>query len=262
MAPRTEAVRSGDVVFATRMPHAAFPARENGVLAQDVLSHVPVPATWAPRSHAPILDPLERTSEILFGVIMVLTFTSSISVVEGGAAETREVLIAAIGCNVAWGIVDAAFYLMAAFVDHARKRMMLRTVLESGDQETANGVLLAALPSPVAAVVTPVEAESMRQRMRQHPPVIPKAPVEHRDVLGAIGVFLLVFLSTLPIVIPFVVIHEPGIAIRASNGVAIAMLFGIGWTLGKHSGRSSWHTGLIMVATGLALVAITIALGG
>jgi hypothetical protein len=48
---------------------------------------------------------------------MVLSFTSSISVVESGRAETREVLVAALGCNVAWGIVDAAFYLMAIYVD-------------------------------------------------------------------------------------------------------------------------------------------------
>ena len=64
-----------------------------------------------------VLDPIERACEILFGVIMVLTFTGSISVAEGGATETRTVLAAAIGCNLAWGIVDAAMYLMANFAE-------------------------------------------------------------------------------------------------------------------------------------------------
>jgi len=231
-------------------------------LAQDVLNNVRVLATWPPRSHAPILDPLERTSEILFGVIMVLTFTSSISVVESGAAETREVLVAAIGCNVAWGIVDGALYLMTAFIERARKRMMLRTVLETRDEETAHGLILAALPAPVSAVLTPGEVASFRQRLRQQPSMADGSPIDRRDVLGAIGVFLLVFLSTLPIVIPFVILRQPAAAMRASNAVAIAMLFGVGWTLGRHSGLSSWRTGLVMMATGLALVAITIALGG
>jgi hypothetical protein len=53
-----------------------------------------------------ILDPVERTSEILFGLIMVLTFTGSISVAEAGQAEMRE---PGRGRRVqlAWGIVDA-----------------------------------------------------------------------------------------------------------------------------------------------------------
>ena len=85
--------------------------------------------TWTAQPATRILDPLERTSEILFGVIMVLTFTSSISVAESGHAETREVLVAALGCNVAWGIVDAAFYLMI-HVEDMRGRTDERYVLD------------------------------------------------------------------------------------------------------------------------------------
>ena len=113
-----------------------------------------------------VLDPLERTTEVLFGVIMVLTFTSSISVVEGGQAETREILVAALGCNIAWGIVDGAFYLMASFVQRARGVRMLRAIRESPDQTVTHGLILTALPSPVSAVMTPSEVEGLRQRLR------------------------------------------------------------------------------------------------
>jgi VIT1/CCC1 family predicted Fe2+/Mn2+ transporter len=71
-----------------------------------------------------------------------------------------------------------------------------------------------------------------------------------------------VFLSTLPIVIPFVVIANPAVAIRASNGIAILMLFFMGWTLGTHAGQPGWRPGVVMVVFGLVLVAVTIALGG
>src|SRR3954468_22739451 len=67
-----------------------------------------------------VLDPLERTSEILFGIIMVLTFTGSIRVAEAGREDLRTVLAGAVGCNLAWGLVDAAMYLMAAFITRAR----------------------------------------------------------------------------------------------------------------------------------------------
>src|SRR4029434_1106294 len=97
-------------------------------------SDAPVLTTWTAQAPTPILDPLERTSEILFGIIMVLTFTASISVAESGRAETREVLLAALGCNVAWGIVDAAFYLMGSFIGRARRRTLLRAVRESPDE--------------------------------------------------------------------------------------------------------------------------------
>ena len=67
-----------------------------------------------------VLDPLERTSEILFGIIMVLTFTGSIRVAEAGRESIRTVLAGAIGCNLAWGLVDAAMYLMGRFTARAR----------------------------------------------------------------------------------------------------------------------------------------------
>ncbi len=217
-------------------------------------------STWSANA-GPILDPLERTSEILFGVIMVLSFTASISVVESGRAETREVLVAALGCNVAWGIVDAAFYLMAIYVDRARKLMMLQTVRENRDPASTRGAILEALPSAVSAVLTASEVESLQQRLRQIPEP-PSKLLERRDLTGALGVFLLVFLSTLPIVIPFVVIANPAVAMRTSNAIAILMLFGMGWTLGTHAGRPGWRPGVVMVVFGLILVAVTIALGG
>ncbi len=85
-----------------------------------------------------VLDPLERACEILFGVIMVLTFTGSISVAEGAAAETRTVLAGAIGCNLAWGIVDAAMYLLANFSERARGLATLRAIRHSRGPDAAH----------------------------------------------------------------------------------------------------------------------------
>lgn len=59
------------------------------------------------------LDPISRISEILFGLIMVLTFTGSLSAVEVGREDVREMLIGATGCNLDWGIIDAIMFLMA-----------------------------------------------------------------------------------------------------------------------------------------------------
>ena len=64
-----------------------------------------------------MLSPVERHGEILFGLIMALSFTCTLSVAESGRAEVRTMLFAALGCNLAWGIVDAVMYLdRASFV--------------------------------------------------------------------------------------------------------------------------------------------------
>jgi VIT1/CCC1 family predicted Fe2+/Mn2+ transporter len=82
------------------------------------------------------------------------------------------------------------------------------------------------------------------------------------DFLGAAGVFLLVFLSTFPVVIPLIVVRQPRLALGLSNTVAVVMLFVLGWSLGRYAGRPGWRSGLGMVLVGLVLVAVTVALGG
>ena len=59
------------------------------------------------------LDPASSLGEIMFGLIMTLTFTlgAGIIIEDEGAEGARDLLIALIGCNIAWGVIDAAMYL-------------------------------------------------------------------------------------------------------------------------------------------------------
>ena len=66
------------------------------------------------------LDPIDRLSEVLFGLIMVLTFTGSLSVVGAGREDVRTMLVGALGCNLAWGLIDAVFYLMGCLAEKER----------------------------------------------------------------------------------------------------------------------------------------------
>src|SRR5437773_11311167 len=71
------------------------------------------PATDQPRGERRrALEPGERIAEVLFGLIMVLSFTGSLSVAEAGRDDVRLMLIGALGCNIAWGIIDGILYLM------------------------------------------------------------------------------------------------------------------------------------------------------
>ena len=72
------------------------------------------------KSSKRVLDPIDRVSEVLFGLIMVLTFTSSISVAEAGRLEIRTMLLGTLGCNLAWGGIDAVLYLMGCAAEHGK----------------------------------------------------------------------------------------------------------------------------------------------
>jgi hypothetical protein len=54
------------------------------------------------------VDPATSLGEILFGLIMTLTFTlgAGIIIEDEGREGARELLIAVIGCNIAWGVID------------------------------------------------------------------------------------------------------------------------------------------------------------
>ena len=98
------------------------------------------------------LEPMDRISEILFGLVMVLTVTCSFSVGSGGQTEVHQMLIGALGCNVAWGVIDAVLYWLACFHAHGQNIMALRAARENENPDDAYRAITDALPPVVASV--------------------------------------------------------------------------------------------------------------
>jgi hypothetical protein len=171
-----------------------------------------------PTRRRSVLDPIERVSEVIFGVLMALSFTGALSVATAGREEVRTMMLTALGCNLAWGLTDAVMYLVGTVVERSRKAVLLRE---------AAGARLA-----------------------------------WTDYAGALEVFGLVVLATFPVVIPFVFFREAALALRVSNGLAVATLFAGGYSLGRHAGASPWRFGLAMAGIGVVLVGAIVALGG
>ena len=167
-----------------------------------------------------VLDPLERTSEILFGIIMVLTFTGSIRVADAGREDLRTVLAGASGCNLAWGLVDAAMYLMATFITPARFVAALGAIRGSAEPGAAHRIIDEILPRPLSEALTPSDIELLRQRLTERLSLT-TVTLTRADFLGATGVFLLVLLSTFPVIVPLMVVRESRLAMGLSNAVAV-----------------------------------------
>jgi len=214
------------------------------------------------RSSKRALDPVERISEVLFGLIMVLTFTGSLSVAEAGRDDVRTMLIGALGCNLAWGVIDAVLYLMGCLAEKGRNLAAFRAVRGENDAARGGQLVAGALPPLVASVLAPAELASIHERLRKLPDPPARAGLHRDDWLAALAVFLLVFLATFPVALPFLFMHSAMPALRVSNLVAIVMLFLLGSAFGRIAGRHPWIMGIGMVALGTSLVAITMALGG
>ena len=220
------------------------------------------PAAVATTAREPVLDPVDRIAEVLFGLFMALTFVGAISVAESGRAEVRDMLVAAIACNIAWGLVDAVMYLVRAITARGRGLTLVRAIRAAPDAASGRAVVSRALPAGVAAYVTDAELEGMRARVLASPDVPARPRLTGDDMLAALGVLLLVVLSTFPVVLPFVLIGDLAWAKGVSRVVALAMLFLGGLALGRHAGYGSWKVGLMMVGLGTAVVVAVMALGG
>jgi hypothetical protein len=216
----------------------------------------------SPTSSKRVLEPGDRVAEVLFGLIMVLTFTGSLSVADAGRDDVRTMLIGALGCNIAWGIIDGILYLMACLDDKGRAIRALRAVRKAAAPEQAHRVIADALPPVVAAALGPAEYESVRRKLVQLPEPPSRPRLEKAEWLGGLAVFLWVFVTTFPVSIPFIFMHSVERAMRFSNGIAVALLFLTGYAFGRIVGYHPWLSGAAMVVLGTALVGATIALGG
>ena len=209
-----------------------------------------------------ILDPVDRISEALFGLIMAVTIVGSLSIASAGRNEVRTVLVAALGCNLAWGLVDAVMYLIRTVVDRGRTLTLLHSVRSANAPGGRSLVETALSRMATAGVVSPLEIEAIRGRIVALPAVPARARLERGDLTAALAIFLLVVLATFPVVLPFALMHDVGAAKNASRGIAIAMLFLGGFALGRYAGYGSWRAGFVMTALGVLLVGAIMALGG
>jgi hypothetical protein len=211
------------------------------------------------------LDPGSRLGEILFGLIMVLTVTLTASfTVADGKKGVRQLLLAAIGSNVAWGIIDASMYIMNTMVVRRGKIRLVQAVQRASDPEAALVLVKDRVEPELQELLGPEKAEAFSKSVLPH---IVGAHIKERiltkeDFYGALASFWLVFVSCLPAAIPFLIFSEPQVALRVSNFLLILGLFYVGQKWANYAGHNRLVIGSAMVVVGLALVGVAILLGG
>ena len=220
-----------------------------------------VPATTE-AVREPVISPVDRISEMLFGLLMAVSFTGAVSVSESGSAEIRAMFAAALGCNLAWGLVDAVMYVVRTITERGRSLTLVHSVRAAPDAQAGRTIVERSLSHAAANLISSAEIEAIRGRIVALPSVPPRPTVSWNDVLAALGIFLLVVVATFPVVLPFALMQDVGAAKNVSNAIALVMLFLGGLGLGRYAGYGSWKFGIVMAGLGAVLVAAIHALGG
>ena len=212
------------------------------------------------------IDPATSLGEILFGLIMTLTFTlgAGIIIEDEGREGARQLLIAVIGCNIAWGIIDGALYLVGQLFDRGRMRRLGQSIRMAATPAAAETLVADELDEILAPVTSETDRRSLYARIAEKvrsTPVAPN-PVTKQDVMGALTSFWLVVVASIPAAIPFLLFDDARFALRVSNGILLALLFVTGYQWARYTLGRPWLVGGCFLLGGIGLVAVAIALGG
>jgi hypothetical protein len=201
-------------------------------------------------------------AEALFGLIMVLGFTGTISVSTSGRQEVNDLLWAALGCNIAWGLVDAIMYLMDLMIGRARALHHLDLIRKAKHEAESRETIRSFVHPLLSELMGDEEIDRLGDKFRNLPVLPIKHAVVFKDLLVAGRIFLIVFLITLPVALPFLFVADVAWAMRISNGIALVLMFLAGYSLAHYSGLKPIKTALAYTGLGLFLVVLTMALGG
>ncbi|TCK36234.1 hypothetical protein B0G84_5219 [Paraburkholderia sp. BL8N3] len=213
-------------------------------------------------SHEPVLDTVDRVSELCFGLFMALTFVGTVSAATAGEDAGRTMLYTALGCNLAWGLADALMFLVRTLTNRGRRLTLALAIRNAPDADAGRRVLRDALPRFMRPLVSDENLEPIRLRLAATTNLPDRPRFVRNDFLGALGIFVIIVLSTFPVALPFIIFRDVPTALLVSRVLTLVMLFGCGLALGHHAGWGGWKAGLAMVVFGVLLTMAIIALGG
>lgn len=212
------------------------------------------------------LDPGEALGEVLFGLIMVLSFTvgARLLMVEEGF-DTTELVVGAVGCNIAWGVIDGVLFVLGNLFHRSQRARFYRSLRSAPNEAEA----LAAVQEEFGLEDEPL-AILPEDRARLYQAILTlsahaapaRARLLRRDFSSAVVVFLLVSATALPGVIPFFLFEDSDLALRVSNAVLVLLLFLGGCRWGHYTDARPWRVGLTVMFLGVSMVLVAVALGG
>jgi len=212
------------------------------------------------------LDPGETLGEVLGGLIMALTFTLGARLLTAdGQLEAHELVVAIIGCNIAWGVIDATLFVLDSLFYRSRHARFFRGLKHIPSETEA----LAAVQEEFGLEDEPLAAQP-EDRDRLYRSLLAlsahatpaRKGLRRQDFVSAFIVFALVSATAVPGVIPLLLLGDANFALHVSNWVLILLLFVVGYWWGRYTDAPPWRVGLTAMLIGVFMVFVAVALGG
>ncbi|MFO7632005.1 MAG: hypothetical protein R6W76_05655 [Caldilinea sp.] len=203
----------------------------------------------------------------------MLTFTLAFRIIKLGPDPTQtiypsymnDLLIAAAGATLAWGIIDGIMYTLMTLFERGERHRLLQA-LQTADTDEEGVQIIA---DEFDFMLEPITGEDQRQmlyldvleHLRDGQPQLVRLTWE--DIAGGLGSILVAIIAVIPSFVPLLLFYnDPALAIRISNVVSFVVLFISGYQWGKYTGSSPLGTGLLLTAVAALMVLIAIPLGG
>ncbi|MFV9503575.1 MAG: hypothetical protein AB4911_03325 [Oscillochloridaceae bacterium umkhey_bin13] len=221
-----------------------------------------------------LLDPIDRLAQTIYSVLILLTFTLAFRVFDltgqipdmpSDEQIVSELLLAAIGATIAWGVIDAIMYLLLELFQRSERHRLLQQIQAAPDP--SSGIALVA--EELDYVLDPITEEDERYQLYQnvYQRLLESEPrpvgLRRDDLTGALGTLIVTLLAVVPSLLPLILFrHNTELAIRTSNIVSFIVLFLAGYSWGRHTGSHPLRTGILLAGVGAIMVLIAIPLGG
>lgn len=212
------------------------------------------------------IDAGDALGEVLFGLIMALTFTIGARLVIGHEGlNERDLILATLGCNIAWGVIDAVLFLLGMGLYRRNRANVLRSITTATDERSA----LEVIAHEFFLDDGPMRLDPCDQDQLQRYLLVlarraksSNVRISAGDLIGASIVFVIVAATAIPAVIPFLLIEDSYLALRVSNLLLVALLYATGYAWARVAGSPPVPVGIAMTVLGLVLVTVAVILGG
>ena len=211
------------------------------------------------------LDPSETLLEVLFGLIMALTITTGARLLsERADIVAVELALVLLGCSVAWGIIDGAFYLLGKIFNRNRRIQFIKRVQSAANETEALAAVREEFDldgEPPMRAQDKVNLHTSLLELFRHASTT-RAHLCAADGIAAVLIAVLVSTTAIPGLIPLLLFQDGFVALRVANALQVGLLYFVGYWWAHYSGSNRWLIGLAIALLGTALVLLAVPLGG
>jgi len=206
------------------------------------------------------------SSEPMFGVIMVVCFTSVLRAFPYASDQVvRTILISALFCCIAWGLVDGIFYAWEAHYElEKKKKLQAQAHKAQGDPKNARELVEDDLGDTIVDLMDEKDKEQIYQIIEKNVFGVDLGSVSIKeDILTVLIAFSLVVGSSIIVMLPFLWISPATAALKVSNIAGILLLFVMGfWREEDTRFTKKLITGGFTALIALIITIVTVYLGG